>query len=431
MRFWVLSGIALMSLLLIGAAGPGVASANPAGLSVDNQTCVGGLVQATLHWSPDSAGQQYVDLSGRNDNFTGSYSTGGPYPVTQTQASLTQLQPNSTYYVRVSTLIGSQFLRSATLQFTTRSCGGGDGGSTGGGTPTGGATAPIHLQGAAFSTTQARFQWVPGIANHYFCLDYAKNLNDLFNLVGSWRNSGCGTTSNSVIVSNLSCGTKYFARVWTSAGGGLYSSVTTIQTSSCANAISPPTGLAVIFVTQTTARLDWDAGKDNVWFCIDTARSQSDLLNTTGSWSNHACWTTSTQATISGLKCGTVYYWRVYAWNQITNVHSGVSTFATDDCNTSQKKAPIEDVDVTKVGSEYHAKIVVGRPNACYSFGSYTAEVSGNVIKLTVYNKVVDAVCAQAYSTYTLTINLGSNYISGVTYIVVVNDDESDVFTAS
>lgn len=432
MTLRILQGVGLVLLAVFGAAvaGAGVATANPAGLFVSNESCSGGRVFATLNWTPDSAGQQYVDLSVRNDNFATSYSTSGPLPSGRSQEALEQLQPNTTYYMRVSTLIGTEFLRSATLSYTTRSCST-SGGSTGGSSSSGNATPPIHLQGAAFSATQARFQWLPGTGNRYFCVDYAKSLNDLLNRVGTWRNSGCGTTVNSHVLSGLSCGTTYFARIWTSAGGGLYSSIVTVQTYSCVNAISPPTGLKTIFITTTKARLDWDAGKDNRWFCIDTARSRADLLSFGSSWRNHACWTPYTQATISGLRCETLYYWRVYAWNQITNAHSEISTFTTDDCDTKQVKAPIEDVDVDRVGGEYLARIEVGRPDACHHFGSYTAETFGNVIQLTVYNKKEPGACAEMYSTYDLTINLGSDYASGVRYIVTVNDEESDSFIAN
>ena len=273
--------------------------------------------------------------------------------------------------------------------------------------------------------------------NRYFCLDYARNLNDLVGRGGTWRNTGCGTTANFIVVSNLACGTTYYARVWTSAGGGLYSGVVSVVTRSAAQRRAartprrPPTGLNVIFTTTSKARLDWTPGKDNRWFCVDTARSRSDLLNLAGTWRNHVCWTTSDQVTITGLRCETLYYWRVYSWNRLTNAHSDIATFTTDDCDTKQVEAPIEDVDVSKVGSDYVAKIVVGRPSACYSFGSYTSSTQGNVIELTIYNRLEPGSCAAAYTTYTLSINLGSGYFKGVTYIVIVNDDESDVFTAN
>ena len=429
MRTGILAALAIVVLVVTGVVGANTAVANPTGLFVNNESCVNGLVEAQLNWTPDSAGQQYVDISARNDNFSSAYSTAGPFPSSRTREPLERLQPNTTYYLRVSTLIGTEFLRSATLSYRTRSCAGG--GSSGGGSSTGSATPPLHLQGAAFSPTQARFQWIPGMDNRFFCLDYAKSLSDLINGFGTWRNTGCGTTSNSVVVSNLSCGTNYFARVWTPAGGGLYSSVATIQTSSCASAISPPTNLRIVFATKTTARIDWEPGKDNRWFCIDTARNQQDLLEYEDTWRNHSCWTTNTQETIRGLSCGDLYFYRIYTWNPITSAHSGIGTFRTDNCNTSLVEAPIEDIDVDKVGNEYHAEITVGKPNSCHSFGGYEADTFGNVIELTIYNTVAPGACAEVYSTYTLTINLGSGYFSGTTYVVVVNDDESDTFTAN
>jgi hypothetical protein len=53
------------------------------------------------------------------------------------------------------------------------------------------------------------------------------------------------------------------------------------------------------------------------------------------------------------------------------------------------------------------------------------------VIRITVYNTVAEGACAEVYSTYDLVINLGSGFFTGVTYTVVVNDDESDSFTAN
>jgi len=415
-----------MLVVAVGVMSARSATANPTGLFVNSETCVNGRVQALLHWTPDSAGQQFVDLSTRNDNFTSSYATGGPFASSQTQEQLTLLQPNTDYYIRVSTLIGTNFLRSATLKYTTRSCGGSPGGGS-----SGTATPPSNLQAAAFSPTQARFQWIPGAGNNFFCVDFARSLQDLLAITGSWRNSGCGTTTNSHVINGLACGTTYYARIWTPAGGGLYSPVRSVQTYSCASAISPPNSLGVVFTTRTTARLDWEPGLDNRWFCIDTAKSQADLLGYSGTWRNHACWTSVSQATIGGLTCETTYYWRVYTWNFVTNAHSSISTFRTADCDTDLVEAPIVDVDVDKVGSEYHATIVVGKPNSCHSFGAYESEVVGNVIEITLFNTVADGPCTEVFSTYTLVINLGSGFFSGVTYIVDVNDDESDAFTAS
>jgi hypothetical protein len=292
------------------------------------------------------------------------------------------------------------------------------------------ATPPLHLQGAAISASEARFQWQPGNENRYFCLDYARSLNDLVSRTGTWRNSGCGQTTNSHTLQNLACGSRYYVRVWTSAGGGLYSTHISVETRSCETAISEPTNLAVIFTTRTQARLDWEPGRDNRWFCIDTAKSQNDLLNFSGTWRNHACWTTSSQETIGGLNCETTYYWRVFAWNRITGTHSDVRTFRTDDCDTKHVKAPIEDVEVDRVGGEYHARIIVERPNTCHSFGYFLTETSGNIIEVTVYNQVASNGCADVPSSYTLTLNLGSGFFSGVTYIVIVNDAEVDTFTA-
>jgi hypothetical protein len=429
MRKSRLAIVAILIGIAIAALGAGTASANPTGLRITDQRCAAdGTVSAVLRWSPDGTGQQFVDLASRNDNFATVYATGGPYSNTTSQVNFTSMQPSTTYHTRVNTLIGSQFFRSATLTFTTRSCVGGSGGGG-----NGSVSAPSNLQAAALSATRARFQWVPGNGNRYFCVDYARNVNDLVNRVGTWRNSGCGTTGNSHTVSGLACGTIYYARVWTSAGGGLYSGLAQVATQSCSTVISPPTNIEVESVTKTTATVDWTRGKANRWFCVDTARTQSDLLNYTGTWRNHDCWTSDSFATIGGLSCGKLYYLRVYAWNEIANVHSDFVTFQTAACQDSDLvEAPIVDVDVSKVGNNYFADIVAALPNGCHSFASYLVERQGNFIDITVLNSVANTEgCEDTYSTYELSINLGSNFTSGQTYTVSANDDESDTFTAN
>jgi len=419
-----------LGLVLAGIIGgvltSGLTSANPSGLFVNNQSCQSdGTISASLNWTPDSSGQQFVDLTGRNDNFSSAHSTGGPFNISLTRANLTRLSPNTTYYARVRTQVGGQFLPSSTLAFTTISCTGGGGGSSN-------VSAPTHLQGAAISATSARFQWVPGNGNRFFCLDFALNTADLLTRSGTWRNSGCGNISNSHVVSGLSCGTTYVARVWTSAGGGLYSGQTQVTTRPCASAISPPTNVRVLSESRTTAFVDWSPGADNRWYCVDTAETRSDLLEFEDTWRNHSCWTTASQATIGGLRCDTTYHLRVYAWNVIANVHSGIITFQTDDCDGDLVEAPIDDVDVDQVGDDYHAEITARLPNDCHSFASYQVNRSGNVVNITVLNAVSDDNdCDEEDDTYDLTVNLGDNFTDGVTYTVIVNDDESDTFTAS
>jgi len=427
MKRRLILGLVVTLLAGMAAFAAGAVRANPSGLFISSQSCAAdGTVDAFLNWTPDSSGQQFVDLTARNDNFSTAYATGGPFNVSLTRANLNRLQPSTTYYARVRTHIGSNILFSSTLAFTTMSCtgGGGSGGSS--------VSPPSNLQAAALSATSARFQWVPGNNNFFFCLDFARSVSDLLSLQGSWRNSGCGNTGNSHVVSNMTCGATYYARVWTAAGGGLYSARTQVTTFPCTSAISAPTNLQVVFETMTTARLDWAPGLDNRWFCVDTAKSRSDLLSYSGTWRNHACWTSASQVTVGGLTCDTLYYWRVYAWNPITNIHSDVSTFHTDDCDDTLVEAPIDDVDVEKVGSNYLATIVAVLSNECHSFASYQVQRSGNVVDITILNSVADEdPCAEVTDTYELTINLGSSFTPGVTYTVVVNDDESDAFLAT
>src|SRR5690606_34793933 len=124
------------------------------------------------------------------------------------------------------------------------------------------------------------------------------------------------------------------------------------ETDSCASTISPPTNLEADLVTSGVV-FDWDAGFGNVWYCVDTALSESDLRGLRNSWRNHGCWTTNTQLVVTGLECGETYYWLVYAWNHVANTKSAVSTVETEACEAHLELAPIVDVDVVQLGDDY------------------------------------------------------------------------------
>jgi hypothetical protein len=82
-----------------------------------------------------------------------------------------------------------------------------------------GASPPNHLQAAAVSETAARFQWMAGQGDEWYCLDLASTPDDLESLTGTWFNSGCGMTGTSHVVKGLQCSATYFTRVWAQTAG--------------------------------------------------------------------------------------------------------------------------------------------------------------------------------------------------------------------
>ncbi|MGH6914238.1 MAG: hypothetical protein ACREH3_11100 [Geminicoccales bacterium] len=94
-------------------------------------------------------------------------------------------------------------------------------------------------------------------------------------------------------------------------------------------------------------------------------------------------------------------------------------------------EAPIDAVDVAVMESappQYLLKITAGLPSGCARQFYHEATQDGSKIDVKVYNTLPEGspVCTAIYGTYSVNINLGSDFISGRQYTVQVNDE---VFT--
>jgi len=295
-----------------------------------------------------------------------------------------------------------------------------------------GASPAGHLQAAAVSETSARFQWMAGRGNEWYCLDLAGTPDDLESLSGTWFNSGCGMTGTSHVVKGLQCSGAYFARVWAqTADGGMYSPPLRVDMHACASTITAPTNMRTLFTTENSIRLAWDPGDHNNWFCVELALDQSELLAHGDSWESLGCGTTNTELTIDGLECETHYYYRVVAWNFRVDTIGDVRVVTTGDCDGRLRRAPIESVDAREVGAGYEVDVVASLPNGCLSPGSYAVEREANLILVTVRNIYIEPLttCADLQDTHEWTISLGSDFVEGQTYLVIVNDSPSVYFT--
>ena len=90
------------------------------------------------------------------------------------------------------------------------------------------------------------------------------------------------------------------------------------------------------------------------------------------------------------------------------------------------KLAPIHDAH-TSINMSLPEQIFVdikgGLADSCTTFHDLTTERIGNTINITVTTeRPKDAICAQLYSYFKKTVALGSDFTSGETYIVNVND---------
>jgi hypothetical protein len=391
-------------------------------LAVEGQTCTPGFTVAVdLSWTPSGAGTQWVDISLQNDGFSTPYIHGGPFDASRSTATVKNLEPQRNYYFRVSTWNGSEWVRSDLSAFTTP-CAAFE------------ATPPPHIAGASISDSAARLTWTAGNGNLWYCIDYANTPEDLVGTTGTWRNTGCRTTATTYVVEGMHCGTVYFARVWAwTTQGGKYSAQVKITTQPCATTITPVTNLRSLYLSPDATRLAWDPGIHNIWYCVDLADSQQDLLSYGETWRNF-CGTQEPELEVRHLDCETVYYWRVYTWNYKVNALSTVQNFVTADCDLDDDEAPVLEVDVYRnVGDIYYAEVLVQLPNGCQKPGFYRIKQDGNRIEITIENLVAPAltVCSQAVDTHLWIIRLGGNFSPGVTYEVAVNDEISDFFTPS
>jgi len=93
---------------------------------------------------------------------------------------------------------------------------------------------------------------------------------------------------------------------------------------------------------------------------------------------------------------------------------------------TRLELAPIESVAVQVLESfppQYAVTVTSGLPGGCAAFASIAAARNGTRIEVTVQNTMptVAIPCTAIYGTKTSTVNLGSDFVGGTTYTVVVN----------
>jgi hypothetical protein len=90
--------------------------------------------------------------------------------------------------------------------------------------------------------------------------------------------------------------------------------------------------------------------------------------------------------------------------------------------------APVDSVDVRIAESappQYFLDVVSALPSGCATFDDYDIERAGDTITVTVWNLDAtpeDGACTAIYGTVEHHITLGTNFRSGTTYTVHVND---------
>ena len=93
-------------------------------------------------------------------------------------------------------------------------------------------------------------------------------------------------------------------------------------------------------------------------------------------------------------------------------------------------EAPVESMELHLLESfpvQYRAAIVSGLPNGCHLFERYEVEREDGAtdIEITVWNTIPsgdDVACTEVYSTHTGSVDLGTDFESGVEYTVTAGE---------
>ena len=102
-------------------------------------------------------------------------------------------------------------------------------------------------------------------------------------------------------------------------------------------------------------------------------------------------------------------------------------TSYSDEQEIEIRPAPIHEVQVN-IAESFPPQVFVyikgGLADGCTTFNALTTERSGNTINITVTTqRPKKAICTQVYGFFEKNVALGSDFTSGETYIINVNDE--------
>ena len=108
-------------------------------------------------------------------------------------------------------------------------------------------------------------------------------------------------------------------------------------------------------------------------------------------------------------------------------VASGANLGALAPQDRKTVPAPIDGLEVRTLESyppRYVVEVRAGLPSGCAKQHSHSVGRTGDVLTVTVLNSMPagNPICTMIYGSYSLTVDLGSDFSSGTTYTVQVND---------
>ncbi|MEI8203792.1 MAG: fibronectin type III domain-containing protein, partial [Bacteroidota bacterium] len=289
----------------------------PTGLTTSNITTTG----AKFNWAASSGANAYIV---QYRPVTTPESTWTTVTSTDTSYVLSTLTCGTAYQWHVASVCGTTSTNnssafSAIINFNTAACV----------IP---CNPPTGLTTTNITTTSATLNWIASTNFGAYIIQY----RPVTVPESAWIN--VTATTNTMVLSNLACGTTYqwhVAAYCSSATGSLSSYSTTINftTGACVTPCNPPTGLTTTNITTTGATLNWIATTGVGAYAVQyrpVTVPESAWINVTA--------TTNTMV-LSNLACGTNYQWYVAAYcsnsgSSALSAYSTIINFTTLACST-------------------------------------------------------------------------------------------------
>ena len=198
--------------------------------------------------------------------------------------------------------------------------------------------------------------------------------------------------------------------------------------------LTPPINLFAGAYTDTQVLFAWYAFPGTTWTCVNLAESYEDLTNGGPTWHNRGCGNTESQLLLSDLKCGTTYYWNVYAHGDGGNATSQWRRTETPECGTGPGIAPIHEAEVFERNGRYLVKVEAGLMDTCMAEGTHDFYLTEDSVRLWVWTFVEPTFdCVAEGRRYEVEVDIGArgDYRPGQTYTVNINDEMGVTFTAA
>ncbi len=309
--------------------------------------------------------------------------------------TLTNLTCNTHYEWHVAAYCGNSTTAispySATANFTTAAC-----------APT--CVSPGALVATNITTTGATLSWSP-VAG---AVSYSVQYHQMTPTGSPWIT--VTTQSNSITLTNLTCGSIYQWQVaticGTSAGGvSPYATPIIFTTAACPTTCTPPSGLTTTNITTTGAVLSWTAQPGALNYIV-----QYHPLTPAGSaWINVT--TQSTSVGLTNLTCGTAYEWHVATFcangATIPGPYSSAIVFTTAPCTTNciTPSAPVATTNGMN-GATLTWNAVTGASGYLVQYHAVTSPASAWINVTTQTNSVTltNLVCGTHYEWHVATV---------------------------